>query len=291
MKHSPNRRVFLLATALLPFATWAARSDDVLAGQMELARLEKMFGGRLGVFALNTGDNAQLSYRANERFPVCSTFKVLLAAAILVRSTHVAGLMQKRIKYTHNDLVTYSPITEKHIENGMTVAELCAAVMQYGDNTASNLLMKVLGGPAAVTAFARSIGDDMFSLERWETKLNSAIPGDLRDTSTPYAMGHSLHRIVFGNVLKPDLREQFQDWLRGNTTGAASIRAGVPIDWVVGNRTGTGDYGTTNDIAVIWPPHRPPIVVAIYTTQHDRDTPPRSDVIALAARIVANCLS
>ena len=167
--------------------------------------------------------------------------------------------MQQRIKYQQRDLVTYSPITEQHVKDGMTVAALCAAAMQYSDNTASNLLMKILGGPEAVTAFARSIGDRQFRLDRWETALNSSIPGDRRDTSTPNAMGQSLQRLALGNALEPHLQAQLQAWLRGNTTGAARIRAGVPADWQVGDKTGTGDYGTANDIAVLWPPRRSPV--------------------------------
>lgn len=206
--------------------------------------------------------------------------------------------MQQRIKYQQRDLVTYSPITEQYVKDGMTVAAICAAAMQYSDNTASNLLMKILGGPRAVTAFARSIGDSpkerlrqrQFRLDRWETALNSSIPGDRRDTSTLNAMGQSLQRLALGNALEPHLQAQLQAWLRGNTTGAARIRAGVPADWQVGDKTGTGDYGTANDIAVLWPPRRSPVVVAIYTTQGEKDAKARNDIVASAARIVVDWL-
>lgn len=295
MNHSPDRRKLLLAAAALPFVTvcsaWATPRHDASSAQAQLVKLEENLNGRLGVFVSDTASGAQLGYRASERFPVCSTFKVFLASAILERSKQVAGLMQQRIHYTQSDLVTYSPMTEKHVEDGMTVAELCAAAMQYSDNTASNLLMKILGGPAAVTAFARSVGDHEFRLDRWETDLNSAIPGDPRDTSTPDAMGRSLQRLVFGGALTPSLSRQLQDWLRGNTTGAARIRAGVPGDWRVGDKTGSGDYGTANDIAVLWPPGRAPVVVAVYTTQHEKDASARNDVIASAARIVGAWLA
>jgi beta-lactamase class A len=177
---------------------------------------------------------------------------------------------------------------------------------QYSDNTASNLLMKILGGPGAVTTFARSIGDSpkerlrqrQFRLDRWETALNSAIPGvgiaspleNRRDASTPNAMGSSLQRLAFGDALEPRLQLQLRVWLQGNTTGAARIRAGVPADWQVGDKTGTGDYGTANDIGLLWPPHRSPVVVAIYTTQAEKDAKARSDIIASAARIVVDWL-
>ena len=293
MNHSRNRRTFLLAAVSVPMATvwtsWATKGDAAVAAEAQLTKLEQMLAGRLGVFALNTANGKQLSYRADEYFPMCSTFKVLLASAILKRSTH-DGLMQQRIKYQQSDLVTYSPITKQHLEDGMTVSALCAAAIQYSDNTASNLLLKILGGPGAVTTFARSIGDRQFRLDRWETALNSSIPGDRRDTSTPNAMASSLHRLALGDALEPRLQLQLRVWLQGNTTGAARIRAGVPADWSVGDKTGTGDYGTANDVALLWPPRRAPVVVAIYTTQGEKDAKARNEVIASAARIVVDWL-
>ncbi len=283
-----------MAAVSMPLAavwtSWATQGDATVAAQAKLAKLERTLSGRLGIFALNTANGTQLSYRADEYFPMCSTFKVLLASAILKRSTQIDGLMYQRIKYQQSDLVTYSPITERHVKDGMTVSALCAAAIQYSDNTASNLLMKILGGPGAVTTFARSIGDRQFQLDRWETALNSSIPGDRRDTSTPNAMAISLQRLAFGDALEPHLQLQLRVWLQGNTTGAARIRAGVPADWQVGDKTGTGDYGTANDLAVVWPPRRAPVVVAIYTTQGDKDAKARNDVIASAAQIVVDWL-
>jgi beta-lactamase class A len=294
MNYSRNRRKLLLAAVSVPIATictsWATQGNTTVAAGAQLAKLEQTLAGRLGVFALNTANGRQLSYRADEYFPMCSTFKVILASAILKRSTQIDGLMQQRIKYQQSDLVTYSPITERYVKDGMTVDALCAAAIQYSDNTASNLLMKILGGPEAVTTFARSIGDGQFRLDRWETALNSSIPGDRRDTTTPNAMGLSLQRLAFGDALEPRLQLQLRVWLQGNTTGAARIRAGVPADWQVGDKTGTGDYGTANDIALLWPPRRSPVVVAIYTTQGEKDAKARNDLIASAARIVVDWL-
>ncbi|WP_035054882.1 class A beta-lactamase [Andreprevotia chitinilytica] len=292
MDHSPHRRKFLLAAAAVPLMTacssWAAKGHGPSSMQARFAKLEADLNGRLGVFAVNTANGAQLQYRADERFAFCSTFKMMLASAILARSAQVDGLLQQRIPYAQGDLVSYSPITEKHVGEGMAVADLCAAAVQYSDNTAANLLIKLLGGPAAVTAFARSIGDRVFRLDRWETALNTAIPGDPRDTTTPKAMGLSLQRLALGDALTPPLATQLQDWLRGNTTGAARIRAGVPADWQVGDKTGTGDYGSANDIGVVWPPQGAPIVIAIYTTLREKDGKARNDVIAAAARVVAD---
>lgn len=295
MTYSLNRRSLLLAAATLPFALATARAKEssqvslqVSSTETLLAKLENTYGGRLGLCALNTANGAQIRYRADERFPFCSTFKFILAGAILARSTQIAGLMQQRVNYTRSDLAHYSPITSKHVADGMTVAELCRAAIQYSDNTSANLLMKMLGGPPAVTAFARSIGNTEFRLDRWETELNSAIPGDPRDTSTPAAMARSLQSLVLDGTLPLAQREQLQEWLRGNTTGANRIRAGIPANWQIGDKTGTGDYGTANDIAVIWPPTRAPIILAIYHTQRRADAKPSDGVIAAAARIVVN---
>lgn len=289
------RRAFLLAAASLPLVATNALSNPLASdrqqqAQQALIKLESTFGGRLGVSALDTASGAQLAFRASERFPFCSTFKLMLVAAILKQSTVRDGLMQRRIKYTQRDLVRYSPITEDHLKDGMTVAGLCAAAMQYSDNSAANLLIAQLGAPAAVTAFARSIGDQAFRLDRLETMLNSALPGDERDTSTPEAMARSLQRLVLGDALPLPQRAQLRDWMRGNTTGAARIRAGVPADWQVADKTGSGDYGVANDIGVLWPAGRAPLVVAIYSMQNEPDAKARNDLIASAARIVVEWL-
>ncbi len=252
-----------------------------------LRALEASSGGRLGVAVVEAGGVATRGHRLDERFAMCSTFKVIAAAGVLERSARDAGLLAQRIVYARNELVNYSPVTQQHVAQGMTVAALCAAALQYSDNTAGNLLIRLLGGPEGVTAFARRIGDDAFRLDRWETDLNTAIPGDPRDTTTPAAMATSLQRLVLGDALGDAQRAQLVEWLRGNTTGAARIRAGVPADWQVGDKTGSGDYGTTNDVAVLWPPGRPPMVVSMYFAQPDKDAAARSDVLAAAAKIVA----
>jgi beta-lactamase class A len=294
MDRFAHRRALVLAAASLPFSCalpcLAGDAHAAALAKAELEKLETGFGGRIGVFALDTANGAQLAYRADERFAFCSTFKVMLASAILTRSADLPDLLQRRIRYRQDDLVNYSPITQKHVADGMTVAGLCAAALQYSDNTAANLLIRMAGGPQAVTAFARSIGDSEFRLDRWETELNTAIPGDVRDTTTPGAMGRSLQRLVLGNALAAPQREQLRDWLCGNTTGAARIRAGIPPSWKIGDKTGSGDYGTANDIAVVWPPERAPVVIAIYTTQARKDAKWHDEVIASAAKIVAGWL-
>jgi beta-lactamase class A len=168
----------------------------------------------------------------------------------------------------------------------MRVDELCAAAIEYSDNTAANLLLKLSGGPRGLTEFARSIGDKSFRLDRGEPALNEAFPGDERDTTTPEAMAASLHAIALGDALPAPQREMLVGWLKGNTTGGESIRAGVPADWVVGDKTGSGGYGTTNDIAVLWPPKGPPFVLVVYFTQPTPDAAMRRDLISAVARLL-----
>jgi beta-lactamase class A len=293
VKPSRARRVLLLGAAAVPLAATATswpRSVRAASVRDRLAALEVAAGGRIGVAALNTADGAQIHYRANERFAFCSTLKVLTASAILKRSSTETDLLQRRIVYSRDDVVAYSPMTGKHVGDGMTVSEICAAALQYSDNTAANLMIRILGGPAAVTAFARSIGDHEFRLDRWETALNSAVPGDPRDTTTPAAMMNDLQRLALGDLLGEAERARLVEWMRGNTTGANRIRAGVPAGWSVADKTGSGAYGTTNDIGLTWPPGKPPVVLAIYFTQGTKRAPWRDDVVASAARIVAETL-
>lgn len=294
MKQSFPRRSFLVATVALFLggtnSVWAAPKLSASSAKAKLKKVERELDGRLGVFALNTANGAELSYRDGERFPLCSTFKIFAASAILKKSERDAELLRRVVRYDQSNLVANSPITEKHVGEGMTMAELCAAALRYSDNTAGNLMMRNLGGPQAVTGFARSLGNTQFRLDRWETALNTALPNDARDTSTPRAVGESLERLVVGKALKAEGRAQLREWLLGNTTGAARIKAGIPANWKIGDKTGSGDYGTANDVAVLWPPNRPPIILAIYTTRHKKDASTRNDLIASVARVVVDWL-
>ncbi|MET0964612.1 MAG: class A beta-lactamase [Noviherbaspirillum sp.] len=291
---SPTRRSLLLAAASLPLVhactalPAAARSHEI--AEARLRQLEASLDGRLGVYALDTGSGARLGFRGDERFPMCSTFKAVLAGAILERSAREPDLLQRRIRYAAGELVSYSPITEGHVKDGMTVAGLCDAAVRYSDNSAANLLLDIVGGPASLTGFARTQGDERFRLDRWETALNTAEPGDPRDTTTPQAMVILLQRLCLGDGLPQAQRLQLQDWLRRNTTGATRIRGGVPAGWQVGDKTGTGPYGTANDVGLIWPPQRAPLVLAIYTTRRGQGAEPRNDILAAAARVVMEAL-
>ena len=255
--------------------------------QKELAKLEISSGGKLGVYAINTANNSSIKYRSQERFPFQSTFKVIGVSAILKMSMIDSNLLQQKITYNKQDLVFWSPITEHHLIEGMTIADLCAATLMYSDNTAINLLMNKLGGPKVVTAFARSINDSAFNLSSKEAELNSN-PGNLRDTSTPIAMATSLQQLALGNALAPQQQRRLITWMKNNKTGNARIRAGVPKGWIVADKTGSGDYGITNDIGIIWPPKHAPIVMAIYFIQNKKDAKYREDVVAVATTIILN---
>ncbi|ATN01618.1 class A beta-lactamase [Proteus terrae] len=276
--------ISLLASPML----WADNNNTV---EEQLNTLEKYSQGRLGVALINTEDNSQIIYRGEERFAMASTSKVMAVAAVLKASEKQAGLLDKNITIKKSDLVAYSPITEKHLTTGMTLAELSAATLQYSDNTAMNKILDYLGGPAKVTQFARSINDVTYRLDRKEPELNTAIHGDPRDTTSPIAMAKSLQALTLGDALGQSQRQQLVTWLKGNTTGDHSIKAGLPKHWVVGDKTGSGDYGTTNDIAVIWPENHAPLILVVYFTQQEQDAKYRKDIIAKAAEIVTKEIS
>jgi len=254
---------------------------------LDFARIEAESGGRLGVAVLDTRDGRRAGHRADERFALCSTFKLLAGAAVLAR--HDAGKEQldRRVRYDAKDLVTHSPVTEKHVASGMTLAELCDAAITLSDNTAGNLLFAALGGPQGLTAFTRTLGDSVTRLDRIEPELNEAVPGDPRDTTTPTAMSANIRALVLGDALSAQSREQLKRWLVGNRTGDTALRAGVPADWTVGDRTGSGERGTRNDVGVIWPPEREPVIVSVYLTETRVPTEQRNAAIAAVAKAVA----
>jgi len=259
-------------------------------GQAEqLFALERSTGGRLGIFALDTNSGRTMMHRAHERFPMCSTFKFLAAAAILSRVDHGKEHLDRRITYSKNDLLAYAPVTTKNLNQGsMTVGDLCAAAVDYSDNTAANLLLAALGGPPAVTAFARSIRDGVTRLDRIEPALNTFIPGEVRDTTTPHATAYDMRKLLLGNVLSKSSRNRLKVWLVANRTGDDRIRAGVPKSWHVGDKTGTGDGGTRNDIAILWPPHRAPIILTVYLTGSKVSAEAGDAAIASVARLVVS---
>lgn len=250
--------------------------------------LERKYGARLGVYAVATGSGASVSYRADERFAFCSTFKTLAAAAVL--AGHPLSHLDTMVRYTKADVDSISPITQQHIGTGMTIRQLCDAAIRYSDGTAGNLLMRDIGGPAGLTAYLRGLGDATSRMDRYEPDLNRDAPGDPRDTTTPRAVAADYRRLVLGTALTPDRRSLIVDWLRRGTTGAQAIRAGVPAGWTVADKTGHGDYGRANDVAVAWPPGGQPLVIAILSDRTGYDTPPQYPIVADAARYAVSIL-
>nr|WP_214406193.1 class A beta-lactamase [Pseudonocardia lacus] len=275
--------------ATAPTTAGPAASTVIDTADAAFAQLERDFDARLGVFAVDTGSERTLAFRADERFAYASTFKALAAAAVL-DGTSPAELDQL-VPYTAADLVAYSPITERRTGAGMTLRELCDAAVRYSDNTAGNLLLRHLGGPAGLDAALAALGDDVTRVERTEPELNQAVPGDDRDTSTPRAMAGDLRAYALGDALDDDDRTLLTGWLRENTTGGALIRAGVPAGWEVGDKTGTGSYGTRNDIAVLRPPDRAPIVLVVMSSRGEQNAEHDDALVAAAARAAVAALS
>jgi beta-lactamase class A len=301
MRHSFRRRqlVGLLAAstaAALAGYPPVAASSKASPAENELRKLERQSGGRLGIAALDTGTLRRISYRADERFAMCSTFKLFLSAAVMERArtpskwASLDALLAHRIRFDSRVLVAHSPIAERHLDAGMTVGELCDATIRYSDNAAANLLLELIGGPPAFTQYMRGLGDKITRLDRIEPELNSAIPGDPRDTTTPAAALQSLHRIILDRGYPPKEQTLLKDWLVRSTTGDKRIRAGTPAGWVVGDKTGTGSRGATNDIAVLWPPGRAPIVLIAYSDGAPGTSDERSATLAEATRIVVGAL-
>lgn len=254
----------------------------------ELKRLEnESGGGRLGVTLLDTGTGQRVGQRMDERFPMCSTFKVLASGVVLQGVDVGKENLSRRIYFSETDLVAHSPETQKHVgPHGMTVAELCKAAITLSDNTAGNLLLASIGGPQGLTAFVRGLGDDMTRLDRAETALNEALPGDPRDTTTPNAMASDLRALVLDGMLSAESRAQLAGWLAANTTGGKRLRAGLPAAWRVGDKTGSGERGTANDVSVIWPPDRAPFIVTAYLTGATASADRQNAVIAAVGRAV-----
>ncbi|QLY29198.1 class A beta-lactamase [Nocardia huaxiensis] len=290
---SATRRRFLatlLALSALSVTACGSQSDSTVAPPSQGAvadsftALEVTHAARLGVFALDTGSGRTVTYREGERFPMASTFKGLACGALLHAHPLSTGYWDQVIHYPASDLVEYSPATEKHVESGMTVTELCDAAITLSDNTAGNQILKLLDGPAGFTAFLRTLGDTTSRLDRWETELNTAIPGDERDTTTPAALAADYRALVVGDALAEPERAQLKSWLVANTTGDSRIRAGLPGDWVVGDKTGSPAYGSALDVAIAWPPGRAPLVIAVLTTKSEQHAEPDNALVAAATR-------
>lgn len=272
-----RRTVLAGLAALAPAAALAAGG--------ELAALEQRSGGRLGVYAFVPGTRRSLAHRPDERFAMCSTFKALLAAAVLARVDRREEKLNRPLVLTQADMVAHAPVTEKHLALGsITVEEACQAIVEVSDNPAANLLLKTIGGPAGLTAYAASLGDKVTRLDRYELELNTAIAGDPRDTTSPRAMAMLLQQLVLGDVLSPRSRELLVQWMRATSTNRNRLAAGLPEGWKIGSKTGSSGNGSVNDVGVFWPPNRPPIIAAVYITQGTASTKGIEPAIAAVAQ-------
>jgi len=284
-----SRRHVLISLTLglvAPTGAWAADATE------KLRDLEAAAGGQLGVAALDLGAGGRWQYRADERFAMCSTFKFLAAAFVLARVDRGQESLARRITYQKSDLVDYSPTTAPHAgAAGLDMAALCEAAVTISDNTAANLMLASFGGPAGLTQYLRTLGDEVTRLDRNEPEVNEATPDDARDTTSPNAMLGLLQRLLIGDALTRDSRARLIGWLKTCTTGDTRLRAGLPAGWIVGDKTGTGYHGATNDIAMAWPPDGAPILIAAYYTESKSQQATRDYVLAEVARIVARSIN
>lgn len=259
------------------------------------AALEREHGARLGVYAVATGTGATVAYRADERFALCSTFKPLAAAAVL----HANPLrhLDERVTIRRSDVNSISPVTQRHIGSAMTIRELCDAAIRFSDGTAGNLLMRDIGGPDRLTAYLRGIGDTVSRMDHYEPELNRMGPKDPRDTTTPRAIAAGYRTLVLGDALPAAKRALLKNWLSRRVTGVAAehvpkrIQAGIPEGWKLAHKTGTGDYGRANDIAIVWPPGTAPIVMAIMSDRPGYHTPPVDALLVAATKLLVPALS
>jgi beta-lactamase class A len=255
------------------------------AAVQALRDLEAEYDATLGVYAVDTGTGRAVGYRADERFAYASTSKALLAGAVL-SSVDDAALGQT-VHYTSEDLVSYSPVTQNHVEDGLPLREVIAAALRSSDNTAANLLFHQLGGPEGLQKALRALGDEVTEADRMEPDLNEATPGDERDTSTPWALAEDLRAYAVDDTLTPERRRLLVDDMTGNATGAPLIRAGLPADWTVADKSGAAAYGTRNDIAVVQAPGRAPVVMVVLSRKQAQDATYDNALIADAARVLA----
>ncbi|MET7688618.1 class A beta-lactamase [Streptomyces sp. NPDC005483] len=288
-----SRRTLLAAgtAALVTGAstTAYAADDDVTT---RLRALEERYDARLGVFAHHLATKRSVRFRADERFPMCSLFKTLAAAAVLRDLDRHGEVLARRIHYTADDLVQPgSDQTAAHLAEGMTIAELADVAITYSDNAAGNLLLRELGGPTSITRFARSLGDRVTRLDRWEPDLNTAEPWRLTDTTSPYAIGRTYGRLILGDALNRRDRELLTHWLLNNTTSVNRFHAGLPKTWTIADKTGSGSYGTANDVGVVWTGDGDPIVLSVLSTMPAPDAVRDDALVADAAAVVADTLT
>jgi beta-lactamase class A len=269
-QQSISRRTLFAALASTYIASACAQRFASLQGEFAaaIAAIQKRIGGRVGAYMLDTQSQLELAFNAHERFAMCSTFKLLLAAAVLRRVDAGTLTLDHKLALRPEDMVSHAPVTSAHLAEGsMSVRDLCAATVTVSDNPAANILLAAIDGPSGLTQFLRGIGDRVTRLDRTEVELNTNLPGDPRDTTTPQAMAHSMEKVLLGDVLTTQSRLQVIAWLRQSTTGQRRLRAGLPADWRAGDKTGTGANGATNDVMIAWPPGRSAVIGTAYLSE------------------------
>ena len=273
----------LAAAAALPDPAAAQTASDA-----SLRALEARVQGWLGVMALRADGRILLSHRANDRFPMDSTFKASLAAAVLSRVDQGREHLDRMLPVRRADILANSPVTESLVASGeASVAALCEAAITVSDNAAANLLLGAVGGPAGLTAFWRGLGDRVTRLDRIEPDLNEGTPGDPRDTTSPAAMAGTLRALLFGRALSAESRQRLAGWMGQTRTGLNLLRAGVPADWRAADKTGRGGHGSVNDIAVFWPPGGRPVIVTCFVTATEAPVALKEQTHAEVGRLVA----
>ena len=292
-----QRRQFLIGAAgvalFAALPALAARENEYggIALRRAVAALERRSGGRLGVVVRDVAARRSFAWRGAGRFPMCSTFKFLLAAAILARVDRGRETLDRRIAVPAGAQLSNSPFSESRAGRDATIGQLCEAIMVDSDNAAANLLLPAVGGTAGVTRFARALGDPLTRLDRQETAMGESAPGDPRDTTAPASMVGNLQRLLLGDVLRPESRARLTAWMIACRTGRTRLRAGLPGGWRVGDKTGSGTHGTVNDIAIAWPAADRPILIAAYLTGSTLEERPRHAILADLGRAVAAGLS
>jgi beta-lactamase class A len=292
MGYMATRRVVLAGAAawLCARGVRGNQSRSGAAGVAQLAALEKRAGGLLGVAAVDTATGRRIDHRSSERFALCSTFKFLAAAAILQRVDQGRDRLNRMIAYGESDLLEYAPVSKEHVkEGGMALGDVCAAAVQWSDNTAANLLFKILDGPQGLTAFIRTLGDNITRLDHNEPALNVVAPGEEHDTTTPAAMVRLLSTVLFGQILSQESRARLEGWMLDAKVGEHRIAAGLPPGWKIAQKAGTWS-NQTNDVGVVWPINRAPIVIAVYYARGEKALEERESVLRDVGQIVARAL-
>lgn len=283
----PRRQLLLAGAALTALTACGRASATPVPIEAQLDALEDRDNAKVGFYGRNLESGRTLTYRADDLFATCSAFKAYVAAQILRQ------VQRGELKLTDEVFIdpalfvpVASPITEPKLGSWMPLSDLCAAAVRQSDNTATNLMLEILGGPLSVTQFARSVGDDRTWMVRWETELNTAFPGDPRDTTSPRGMGTGFSNMLTGNIFDEPSRAQLEEWMRTIVTGDTRIRAGLPTGWTIADKTGAGDYASTNDIGVAFGPNGERLVLAVMTRTRSDDpkAPALNALIADAAR-------